>query len=199
MIAEARTSTASVDAAPKLSPIHERIVLCGFMGAGKTTAGRLLAAALGWAFLDLDEHIEARTGESIASLFRTVGEERFRRIESAALANALGQTATVIALGGGTPEALTNRLLLEQTPGTTTVFLDAPFPVLFDRCMLQTFAAPENGRPLLASPDEARARFTHRQPLYRGLAQHTVDVSEEAPDATSAAILTLLLPIGRRA
>src|ERR1700716_2717173 len=76
-----------------------RLVLTGFMGAGKSTIGRLLA--------------------------------------SSALASALGHNHTVLALGGGTPEELTNRLLLEQTPATFTIFLDAPFPTLFDRCMPQ--------------------------------------------------------------
>ena len=76
-----------------------RIVLTGFMGAGKSTVGRLLAAQLGWAFLDLDEHLEARTGLSIAGLFALHGEDHFRRVESAALASALGSAHTVIALG----------------------------------------------------------------------------------------------------
>src|SRR5487761_2537855 len=95
-----------------------RIVLMGFMGAGKTTVGRMLAESLGWEFLDLDAHIEQRTGSTVPELFARDGEPKFRRLESTALTNALSHNNAVLALGGGTPEQLTNRLLLEQTPGT---------------------------------------------------------------------------------
>ena len=63
-----------------------RIVLTGFMGAGKTTVGRLLAESLGWEFLDLDAHIEQRTGATVPELFARDGEPAFRRLESTALA-----------------------------------------------------------------------------------------------------------------
>src|SRR5271156_1840412 len=95
-------------------PAHlKHLVLTGFMGAGKSTIGRLLADRLNWNFLDLDAHLEARTGATIPPLFPEQGEAPFRRLESPALASALGLTNTVLALGGGTPEDLTNRLLLE--------------------------------------------------------------------------------------
>lgn len=168
-------------AAPQLT-LH-RLVLTGFMGAGKTTVGRLLAQELGWDFLDLDTHIEQRRGLSVPEIFATEGEAHFRRRESAALANALRRDRLVLALGGGAPETLTNRLLLEQTPGTLTVFLDAPFPVLFDRCMLQAVLQATD-RPNLKDPAAAEARFTARRPLYRRLAR--VTISTETLDASSA-------------
>ena len=169
-----------------------RIVLMGYMGAGKTSVGRLLARALGWSFLDLDTHIEARAGASVPELFAQQGEAAFRRLESSALANALARDATVLALGGGTPETLTNRLLLEQTPGTLLIYLEASFPVLYDRCMLQTLAAPEHVRPVLTRPAEAEARFHTRVPVYRRLARHTVATGEQDPEETTRAILGLL-------
>ena len=170
----------------------QHIVLTGFMGAGKTSVGRLLARALGWDFLDLDHHLEARAGTSIPSLFATHGEPHFRRLESSALANALARPRTVLALGGGTPEQTTNRLLLEQTPGTLVIFLDAPFPVLFDRCMLQAVASPDHLRPVLSSPAEAEARFQKRQPLYRRLARITLPTeSLSTAEAVEALILQL--------
>lgn len=175
--------------APKIPAAIERIVLTGFMGAGKTTVGRLLAESLGWDFLDLDQHLEARAGASVEHIFATQGEAHFRRLESSALANALSRTATVIALGGGTPEQLTNRLLLEQTPGTTVLFLDAPFETLLDRCLLQSFAQPEHSRPVLSDPLTAAARFALRQPLYRRLARITLSTAELTPAAAAEALL----------
>jgi shikimate kinase len=187
-------------------PAHlRRLVLTGFMGAGKTTVGRLLAARLGWDFLDLDAYIESRTGLTVPSIFATHGEPRFRQLESQALASALGRSRIVLALGGGAPEVLTNRLLLEQTPGTATIFLDAPFPTLFDRCMMQALnpasgsaehmlpnALPGQARPLLADPAAAEARFLARQPIYRRLARHTIDTASLTTEETVDALLVRL-------
>jgi shikimate kinase len=170
-----------------IPPHLKRLVLTGFMGAGKSTIGRLLAARTGWTFLDLDAHLEARTGATIPQLFAQHGEPHFRRLESTALASALGRTETILALGGGTPEGLTNRLLLEQTPGTFTIFLDAPFPTLFDRCMLQDIA-----RPVLEDPAAAQLRFNHRHPLYTRLARLTIDTADLTPESTVEIILATL-------
>jgi shikimate kinase len=169
-------------------PAHlRRIVLTGFMGAGKSTIGRILAARIGWAFLDVDTHLENRTGATIPQLFERHGEARFRRLESSALASALASNYTVLALGGGAPEELTNRLLIEQTPATLTIFLDAPFPTLFDRCMLQDIA-----RPVLEDPTAAQLRFARRHPLYRRLARLTLDTTAQTPEDTVEALLTAL-------
>ena len=189
----AATDSTLKTSAPNTLPADlRRIVLTGFMGAGKTSVGRMLAQSLGWEFLDLDAHLESRAGKTIPELFTQHGEEHFRRLESSALANALRRTNTVLALGGGTPETLTNRLLLEQTPGTTIIFLDAPFPVLFDRCMLEGFAAPEHLRPVLNPPAEAEARFHARQPIYRRLANLTVETTERSSGEVSAHIIAML-------
>jgi len=169
-------------------PAHlRRIVLTGFMGAGKSTIGRILASRIGWAFLDVDTHLENRTGATIPQLFERHGEARFRRLESSALASALASNYTVLALGGGAPEELTNRLLIEQTPATLTIFLDAPFPTLFDRCMLQDIA-----RPVLEDPAAAQLRFARRHPLYRRLARLTLDTTAQTPEDTVEALLTAL-------
>lgn len=165
----------------------KRIVLTGFMGAGKSTIGRLLASRIGWDFLDVDTHLEARTGATIPQLFERHGEPHFRRLESSALASALSRTSTVLSLGGGAPEELTNRLLIEQTPATLTIFLDAPFSTLYDRCMLQ-----EIGRPNLANPEAAQARFIRRHPLYRRISRLTIDTTGDTPHKTVEAILTAI-------
>ena len=167
----------------------ERIALTGFMGAGKSTVGRLLAVELGWRFVDIDAEVEQRYSMTIAAMFAAEGEEIFRRRESAAIARALGQKHVVIALGGGAPEILTNRLLLEQTAKTAAVFLDAPFEVLFDRCVLQEGAAV---RPVLMDAAAAAARFHLRLPFYRRCAKHHIITAEQVPHETAAAILEAL-------
>jgi shikimate kinase len=176
---EAETQTTSEQIPVTIPPSLQRLVLTGFMGAGKSTVGRLLATRLGWDFLDLDAHLEERTGTMIPEIFAVHGEARFRRLESSALASALNRKSTIIALGGGTPEGLTNRLLLEQTPGTLTIFLDAPFPTLFDRCVLQDFS-----RPVLADPDQALSRFALRRPLYLRLSKICIETAALSPEIT---------------
>jgi shikimate kinase len=188
----AAQSAAEPHAAATLPAHLRRLVLTGFMGAGKTTVGRLLAARLNWEFLDLDAYIESRTGLAIPSIFSTHGEARFRQLESTALASALGRNRLVLALGGGAPEVLTNRLLLEQTPATSTIFLDAPFPTLFDRCMMQALNPSATDRPILADPAAAEARFLARHPIYRRLARLTLDTASLTPEETVTALLNRL-------
>jgi shikimate kinase len=178
---------ANLVTAPTVPAHLKRLVLTGFMGAGKSTIGRILAARLGWSFLDLDAHLEQRTGATIPQLFERHGEAHFRRLESTALVSALSHSNTVLALGGGTPEGLTNRLLLEQTPATFTIFLDAPFPTLFDRCMMQGIA-----RPVLEDPEAAQLRFMTRHPLYTRLAHLTIDTAAITADETVDLLLANL-------
>jgi shikimate kinase len=205
--ADPSASQTAEPANPLTLPAHlRRIVLTGFMGAGKTTVGRLLAARLGWDFLDLDASIESRTGLAVPSIFAAHGEAHFRQLESQALAASLGRSNIVLALGGGAPESLTNRLLIEQTPATATIFLDAPFATLFDRCMMQALnpapasaapataapVSPGQARPILTDPAAAEARFLARQPIYRRLAHHTISTASLSTEETVTALLARL-------
>jgi len=162
----------------------ERIVLTGFMGSGKSTIGPLLAAELGWNFVDLDAEIERRTGLSVPQIFAERGEAAFRKEETAALVTALGYARAVIALGGGAPETLANRLLLEQTPATAVVYLAAPFATLAARCAQQ----PGNVRPNFTD-HAAETRFATRQPLYQRLAHVSVETGSLSPEDSVAAVL----------
>jgi shikimate kinase len=82
---------------------NQIIYIIGFMGSGKTTAGRKLALLLGWKFIDLDKKIEEHTGKTIPEIFSARGEEYFREIETRLLRNLRSQTNTIISTGGGTP------------------------------------------------------------------------------------------------
>ncbi len=79
------------------------VYIIGFMGSGKSTAGRKLAAFLDWSFIDLDRKIEEHAGKTIPQIFAQDGEDSFRKIESDVLRTLGSQTETIISTGGGTP------------------------------------------------------------------------------------------------
>lgn len=174
----------------------QRVVLTGFMGSGKSTVGAMLAERLGWKFLDLDAEIERRCGMTVPALFAQLGEEHFRKQEASALAAVLGRTKTIIALGGGAPETLGNRLLLEQTPATAVVFLQAPFDILHQRCVEQAAQPGATARPVLADRKLAEARFMSRQRHYERIADITLDTSNLSAEAALDAVLGKLQRLG---
>ena len=166
-----------------------RLVLTGFMGAGKSTVGRALAKRLGWKFLDLDEIIVEAEGRSIADLFADLGEAGFREQERIALASALKENSTVLALGGGAVETAANRELLRTTPNTQVIFLEAPLGVLLQRCE-QQIAPGSAVRPVLADP-ALLERYALRLPYYRD-AHHTFTTAGREPAEIVESILTTI-------
>jgi shikimate kinase len=144
------------------------VFLVGFMGAGKTSVGRVLGQRLNWVFEDLDDRIEARERRTVADIFRDSGETEFRRAEHAALQQILeelrGGIAKIVALGGGAFVQKENAALLSAS-GLPTIFLDAPVEELWQRCCTQ---AGDNGteRPLLHSLDEFRRLYEIRRRNY---------------------------------
>jgi len=79
------------------------VYLIGFMGSGKSTAGKKLASSLGWEFVDLDKKIEEITQLTIQEIFAEKGEDYFRNLESEMLQSLNSQSDTVVSAGGGTP------------------------------------------------------------------------------------------------
>jgi shikimate kinase len=82
---------------------NQIIYIIGFMGSGKTTAGKKLASLLGWSFTDLDRKIEEYTGKTIPEIFSLNGEQYFREIEAQLLRDLKSCTNTIVSTGGGTP------------------------------------------------------------------------------------------------
>ncbi len=169
-----------------------RLVLTGFMGSGKTTVGRLLAARLGWRFADLDDSIEELLGRSVPQIFAEQGEAAFRAAELDALRELLAGSRVVIALGGGAPETLGLRDLLAGAPETAVVYLEGAFEPLYGRCARQALDPTAAARPLLGSRDEASARFARRLASYEAIATYTVQAEPGQPQEVASALLATL-------
>ncbi|MCA9985122.1 MAG: shikimate kinase [Anaerolineales bacterium] len=145
-------------------PNEKNIILTGFMGTGKTTVGQILAARLGYEFVDTDVLIEARTGRSIPAIFAEDGEAAFRQLERDIAAELAVQQGLVIATGG--------RLMLDPANaaalgGTGRIFCLTATPELILARVLADEKAIE--RPLLQGPDPAtriRQLLAERAPLY---------------------------------
>ena len=153
------------------------------MGAGKTTVGQALAAALGRQFADLDALIERREGQSIREIFESRGEPEFRRIEREAIIVCREMSETVIALGGGAYIDEANRDLLHEVG--VTVWLDCPLEICLRRI------SGDAARPLLRSPEEMRRLFAERRLAY-AMADLVVETGDRPPDDLAAEIIELL-------
>jgi shikimate kinase len=160
-----------------------RIVLTGFMGSGKSTVGPLVAARLGWSFIDVDDVIESEAGFTIAELFARHGESLFRDREHATIARLASGDALVLALGGGAIEHPATRSLLLNTPRTLLVHLEVELATTLARC-----SGTEHIRPILADQANLASRYQRRLPLYR-TAHVSIPVDTLTPDEAADAIL----------
>src|SRR5208337_4922236 len=154
------------------------------MGSGKTTVGPILAARLGWTFLDVDDVIEAEAGTTIAELFARHGEAQFREREHATIARLCAESdALVLALGGGAIEHPATRHLLVTTPGTLLVHLEVELATTLTRCR-----GTEHLRPVLADQANLASRYQRRLPLYR-TAHVSIQVDALTPEQGVDAVL----------
>lgn len=154
------------------------IVLVGMPGSGKSTVGRQLARHLGWRFIDSDAEIEHRLGDSIRAHFEQHGEDSFRDIESATLADLAGQSKAVLSTGGGSVLREANRAVLRAAG--PVVYLRATPEDLYRRLR------HDQQRPLLQGPDplgKLRQLFRVRDPLYREVAEFTLDTGRSSVPA----------------
>lgn len=122
-----------------------KIVLIGYMGSGKSTVGKILAARLNYSFMDLDEQIELSENMPIPEIFKKKGEIYFRKLENKVLKNLLSNPGSfVLATGGGTPCYGNSLELMLNSPDTGVVYLKTSIPVLSERLF-----ESRNRRPLL--------------------------------------------------
>lgn len=162
------------------------LFITGFMGAGKSTVGRLLAERLGRPFADTDAVIERREGMTVPELFRSRGEEGFRAAEHAALEWLATQEPHVIATGGGVILRPDNQALLKRAG--TVVYLS----VTPEEALARLGDAAD--RPLLAGGGlgAARAILDARLALYRTTADHVVETTGRTPAEVAEAVIASL-------
>jgi shikimate kinase / 3-dehydroquinate synthase len=160
------------------------IVLVGFMGAGKTTVGRLLADKLGLAFLDSDVVIEQRAGRTVRDIFAGDGEPAFRALEHEVVADLLRGPDAVLALGGGAPEHADTRKLLSA--GASVVYLQVGYAQAMARVVGDEY------RPMLHRPglDDL---YQRRLDIYGDLATLTVATDGRRPEAVASNVVEHLV------
>ncbi|HTZ90152.1 MAG TPA: shikimate kinase [Alloacidobacterium sp.] len=170
---------------PQLPACISRIVLVGFMGAGKSTVGDLLARRLHWRFLDADRVLENRVQKPIADIFAEDGEAAFRKLEAEVVRELLHESHLVLAMGGGAIETAAIREALFRSPETCIVHLEAPLEIMISRCEQQPDAAL---RPLLRDRERLSQRLASRLPHYRN-AHLAIQTASLTPEETSRQIL----------
>ncbi|MGH3158627.1 MAG: shikimate kinase [Streptosporangiaceae bacterium] len=165
------------------------IVVVGFMGAGKTTVGRLLATGLRQPFVDLDRAIEEDGHRSVRQIFAEEGEAAFRVIEHQTLAGILAGPGVVLAVGGGAVEHPESQRLLRAVD---VVYLQVGYAEAVAR------VGWDAGRPMLARPDLAQV-YQRRLAGYESVATVTVATGGRPARAVCAEVLAGLVKGGGEA
>ena len=111
---------------------RKNIVLCGFMGSGKSTIGNLLSKKMGMAFIDLDAYIEKKENKSVSQIFADSGEEYFRQLEKNAVKELAYKKSVILATGGGTLTFQENVDVLRNADNKI-ILLDLPVEVVEQR------------------------------------------------------------------
>ncbi len=163
--------------------IMNNVVLCGFMGCGKSTVGKNLARKTGRRFIDMDAYIESRQGMTVSEIFEKLGEQGVRDIEHEVCVELSDMNNLIIASGGG---AFTFKRNVEAFKGKDKiVFLDVKLDVIKQRLKNDT------RRPLLQRPDRDRVMeelYNRRLPVYRDAADIIVE-GQSTPLKTAYAVI----------
>ena len=152
------------------------IILCGFMGSGKTSVGRRLAKLLDREFCDLDRFVEERAGMTVSQIFAQFGEEGFREREAQAVEEIAREKSLVVASGGDTVLFPRNVEGFHRGGGEI-LYLDVPLPALQERLK------NDKRRPLLQKPNRRQViadLYAQRCPLYQAAADRTIDAGAPA-------------------
>ena len=173
------------------------IVLVGFMGAGKSTVGPLLASGLGLPFADLDQVIEQQQGRSVRDIFAAGGEAAFRAVEREALASFLAGPDAVLALGGGAVEDPASRRLLRSASAVSVSAVSVSVVYLevgYDEALRRV--GRDAGRPMLARADLADI-YRRRLAGYEAVATLTVATGGRPAEAVCDEVMAGLTRLER--
>lgn len=143
------------------------IILCGFMGSGKTTVGLELAKIMGRKFIDTDDMIEKEQGVAVKAIFATRGEDYFRDLEYECCKKISTLRNCVVSTGGGALTFQRNVDALKE--GGKIVFLDADFDVICDRI------GSSKSRPLFQDKNKAKALYDARKSKYLQASDVVID------------------------
>lgn len=143
------------------------IVLCGFMGSGKTVVGKELAKILGIKFVDTDELIEKEQGVAIKAIFAAHGEDYFRELEYEMCKKVADMNGVVVSTGGGAMTSQRNVDAIKQ--GSKVVFLDASFDVICERI------GDSTTRPLFQDKEKAKKLYDERKDKYLAAADYVIN------------------------
>lgn len=146
--------------------------ICGFMGCGKTTTGKMLAQRVGVRFIDMDDYIVERAGMPVAKIFEVKGQDYFRELEYKTVCELSAESGYIIATGGG---VMTVERNVSAVPAHDSILLlDADFDVCYDRIK-------DSDRPLVRqnTKEQLKEIFEKRLPFYRRAATHTVSSSDD--------------------
>ncbi len=165
--------------------MDDNVILVGFMGAGKSSVGRILAKRLGRCFVETDDMITAKEGCPIPEIFTAKGEPHFRALEDEAVRLLALKRGDVIATGGGLP-CQDGRVEALQALGTV-VWLSGDLATLCER------ALRSGDRPMLhgKTREEIEALYKSREPFY-AKADVQVDTTALNSDQVAAEVLRAL-------
>ncbi len=148
------------------------ILLCGFMGCGKSLISKKLASKTSFCFVDIDREIEKEVGESIANVFSKKGELYFRELEKNTLIKLLENDNLVISTGGGTVVNKECAELIAKDENSVLLFIDTPLRALQERLKF------DKRRPLLQREDRSEfieTLYKQRYPIYKRVADVSVN------------------------
>ena len=170
----------------------KKIILCGYMGSGKTTTAKLLSKAAEIPYLDLDEIIEKETGKSVETIFAEDGEIKFRTLEHTTLKGLLEvDDEFVLGLGGGTPCYANNHLLM-QRDDVISIYLKTGITEIINRTQGQGRV-----RPLLANLtgpalEEFIGQHLFERSYFYHHAKHVVATDGKTPELVANEIMSFL-------
>ena len=157
------------------------IYLCGTMGSGKSTIGKLVAEGLDVRFVDLDAEIEAESQKTVKRIFAEEGEEAFRQWETRVLRRVAASKGAIVSLGGGTLLREENRCLLKKE---MVIALVCSADVAYNRCL------SDQKRPLLLDFEDFQKRCAEREAMQRKVSDLQIRTDKDPAHKVAKKLIT---------